>query len=112
MIRQGDILLIQADAPTTHVTGGQNPVLGFGEVTGHKHVLQDAVWVVAPEDINAVHQFAMDGTGNKNPVFVLVPEQGGTLIHEEHAPLSVPPGLWQVVRQREYSPEAIRSVID
>ena len=32
--------------------------------------------------------------------------------HEEHATLSPPPGIWKITRQREYSPEAIRRVLD
>ena len=34
------------------------------------------------------------------------------VVHEEHGPLTLDPGLWLVVRQREYHPEAIRTVAD
>jgi hypothetical protein len=34
------------------------------------------------------------------------------IVHEEHAPIALEPGYWQVIRQREYSPEEIRWVRD
>ena len=34
------------------------------------------------------------------------------LIHEEHATITLPQGIYLVWMQREYSPEAIRRVID
>ncbi len=37
---------------------------------------------------------------------------GATFVHEEHGPVTLPPGDYKVVIQREYSPEAIRNVAD
>ena len=34
------------------------------------------------------------------------------LKHEEHATVPLPKGVYRVVQQREYSPEAIRNVAD
>jgi hypothetical protein len=34
------------------------------------------------------------------------------VVHEEHGPITLDPGMWRVVRQREYHPEAIRTVMD
>ena len=34
------------------------------------------------------------------------------LRHEEHAEITLPAGIYKITRQREYSPEAIRSVCD
>lgn len=66
-----------------------------GEATGHVHRLQAGTILEAPDgtlylDVTATTQ----------------------VVHEEHGPLSLEPGLWLVVRQREYQPEAIRTVAD
>ena len=37
---------------------------------------------------------------------------GGAVTHEEHASIQLPKGNYRIVRQREYSPEAIRNVAD
>jgi len=34
------------------------------------------------------------------------------VVHEEHGPISLEPGTYRVWIQREYSPEAIRRVLD
>lgn len=37
---------------------------------------------------------------------------GAQVVHDEHAPITLPPGNYRVVRQREYAPEQIRQVAD
>ena len=111
-IRQGDIILKRvASAPASykHIPA-KRAIVGYGEATGHTHVLADVEWVVAPETSeDDLKQFAL---GRKMmPVFTVVPE-ATTLTHQEHATLVVPPGVWQVARQAEYTPQAIRTVID
>ena len=34
------------------------------------------------------------------------------VVHEEQGPITLDPGLWLVARKPEYSPEAIRRVLD
>ena len=34
------------------------------------------------------------------------------LVHQEHATLPIPPGVYEVIRQVEYSPEAMVRVTD
>lgn len=114
-LRQGDILLVRVEktpagmarkvTPSGHVT------VGYGEATGHHHTLQHAAWYVAPEvNDEELRHFAL-GDRPQLPVFV-VADEPTTLTHPEHAPLRVEPGVWRVVRQREYTPQAIRSVRD
>ena len=115
VVRQGDILLVKTDkapagltrkaAKTKHVT------VGYGEVTGHHHTIEDAVWLVAPDTtMDDLHQFAL-GDKTDMPVFV-VADEPTTLTHQEHSPIALDAGVWQVVRQRVYSPERIVSVRD
>ena len=100
MIRQGDILLIPVDKEPENVKervsdGYGSITIGHGEVTGHTHTLEKATWLqLATQEISDLAQFAETGEGT---VFVDV-EEDTTLTHQEHDPLTVPAGLYQVVR--------------
>lgn len=113
-IRQGDLLLVKIAKPPTNLerkpTKNGQCTIGYGEVTGHHHTIQDAEWLVAPETtMDDLHQFALGNT--TMPVFVVLDEPT-TLTHQEHAPIALGAGVWQVVRQREYFPGELRSVRD
>lgn len=107
MARQGDVLFKRINAlPKGERKKRENATVAYGEVTGHSHAL-------AVEDRAAAEVLEIE-----NGLFVHVSdsgvriEGGATFVHEEHGPVTLPPGNYQVVIQREYSPEAIRSVID
>ncbi len=98
--RQGDILFVRKDAkpagkaiarPTGHILEG--------EATGHIHRLS------AP-CLETAEVYEVDGK-----LFVSS-EEGISIVHEEHRTLDLPAGHYEVVRQREYSPEEIRNVAD
>src|SRR5215467_2979861 len=94
--RQGDLLFVQQDTrPATPLTARPGNVIVEGEATGHAHRLQSGTILEAP-----------DGT------LYLDITQTTQVVHEEHRPITLDPGLWLVVRQREYHPEAIRTVQD
>jgi hypothetical protein len=91
LIRQGDVGLvgveeIPADAIEQKREGGA-VILAFGEATGHKHQFLDA-GVTALRAANA-------------DVFLRIIEPSD-LVHEEHTKITVPPGLYRVLRQREW----------
>lgn len=101
MIRHGDVMLkpisepensVRRDGPAVAVT------LMEGEKTGHSHVLHGA-------DLT-LH--ARRGFGG---VIVNVPT-GAELRHQEHKTIIVPPGWYEVVRQRVYTPVGPRPVLD
>lgn len=75
---------------------GGRLVLAEGETTGHTHSMDAATCELfrLPEGM------------------VLVVREETPLVHQEHAPINVAPGTYWVVGQREYSPEAIRRVMD
>ena len=103
MLRQGDVLLVRMEAlPEGVVRVGRRGriVLAEGEATGHAHVVasRDAVVHVDPR---ADERFLL--VRGKRPV---------VLRHEEHDPIAVPPGVWQVRRQREYDPRKERWIAD
>ena len=105
MVRQGDVALVRvaeipsgakALAPQARVT------LALGEVTGHAHVL-----VAAPG--TTITPFRVEDA--VDAAFVEIMTEA-FLEHEEHNPHTLPAGTYRIVRQREYSPEAIRNVAD
>ena len=100
--RQGDVLLIEAEGaidPAARKVKREDGriILAHGEATGHAHAIDetDAELWEAP-------------TGRRHLRLV----KPAALLHEEHAPISLPSGLYDVRRQREYSPEEIRTVAD
>ena len=94
--RQGDLLFVRQEAqPDQPLTPRQSNVIVEGEATGHAHRLASGAVLEAP-----------DGT-----LYLDVPHTT-QVVHEEHGPITLDPGLWLVVRQREYHPEAIRTVLD
>lgn len=87
-IRQGDVLLIRRKAPRGQatrldLTGLRVP----GERTGHAHVLEAEV-------------YEADGTT------LLALREPGVLVHDEHAPVTVPVGWWEPRLQREFVPSS------
>ena len=102
--RQGDVCLV----PVAEVPKGAKIVardrgrivLAYGEVTGHAHAVLDrqAELFMAP-DVDARFLRVMAASGVE-------------LVHEEHATIPLPRGIYEVRTQREYSPEEIRRVAD
>ena len=115
MIRQGDVFLVPFDekvewlVPVSKKINKDKPipadngrvVLAYGEVTGHAHALHS----------NMIRHYR-DTEGSGLTVTQLVVDKPTMLRHEEHPALPVNKGKYHVVRQREYSPEAIRNVAD
>lgn len=96
--RQGDVLLIPVNDIPSNLKKTKKVRLANGEVTGHHHSIFSGAVGFADEE-EALAQF----------VEVSEPTE---LVHQEHAPISIPPGKYQSVIQSEYSPEAIRRVAD
>lgn len=96
--RQGDVLIRRVTSLPAQTTQRMNGILAYGEVTGHAHKVED----------QACAEVLEVGTG----LFLRVGEEGVRIVHEEHAPISLPAGNYEVTIQREYTPEAIRNVAD
>ena len=89
MYRQGDLLFIRTDASPTGELQKTRDVLG-SSVTGHTHkVTKGRVYVNRDIRWDARYNF-----------FVELPE-GADLVHEEHGTIPLPPGNYEVIRQRE-----------
>jgi hypothetical protein len=95
--RQGDVFLISIDEIPSGAKEMHNPqrvVLAYGESTGHAHALASTM----------ARSFQ-----DKDSLFIKV-IAGATLVHEEHAAITLPAGCYRVVRQRQYEepkPEAV-----
>lgn len=93
MIRQGDVALVAVETiPTDALAQPRDDlgrvVLAYGEATGHAHALHEP-GVTLLHAANAA-------------VFLRVLEPS-SLVHEEHDHIAVAPGLYRVVRQREWT---------
>lgn len=111
MFRQGDVLLIACAAipdGAKDVTPKGRIVIAEGEVTGHAHAVYPEVDQERPRAKPRMPARLWDA-GAERFLQVVAPT---ALKHEEHAPVQLPPGNYQVVHQREYSPEEIRRVAD
>jgi len=106
LIRQGDVMFLPvATLPAGDRKKRENGTVAYGEVTGHHHSL-------LTEDLARAEVLEI-GAG----LFVHVSEdgvriEGATFTHQEHGPVFLPPGKYQVRIQREYAPHEIRNVID
>lgn len=106
MYRQGDILLRPIrQLPHNVRQVARDPrdrvVLAYGEQTGHAHAVASA---------NAALYRADDG--DDGMYLEVTSRQPAELRHEEHGTIWLPVGVYWVIRQREYMPEAIRQVAD
>ncbi len=97
--RQGDVLIKRIKAvPQTTAKKRESGILAFGEVTGHCHKVE----VLDQAEVLEV------GTD----LYLRVGEDGVRIVHDEHSPITLPAGDFQIIIKREYSPEAIRNVCD
>jgi hypothetical protein len=98
LFRHGDVLIQKVSKLPEGVRRLRHRTLAHGELTGHSHQIQEnehvALWQSASE------------------LFLLVEAPHATVVHQEHAPIEVPRGIYRVWRQREYTPERIVVVRD
>lgn len=96
--QQGDVLIRPVAEIPKWAKRIDGRVLAEGEATGHMHVAE----------ASDVKLFLFEGT-----LYMRVPE-GTKVVHEEHAPVDIPPGDYMVGKVREYDhfAEEARNVID
>lgn len=96
LYRQGDVLIRRINS----IPSGLTPVpredgrviLAHGEVTGHAHVVEGEVEFLATDLAEMQGRFLR----------VLADAQ---VVHDEHRPMALAPGCYEVIRQREYAPQ-------
>jgi len=99
LYRQGDVLIRRIGSlPKQKAAKRASGHILEGEATGHIHRVED----VTRAEVLEI------GSG----LYLRVGKEGVRIIHEEHDAITLPPGNFEIVRQREYSPEEIRNVAD
>lgn len=101
---QGDVTFREFNGtlPNAKIAHSGSFVLALGETTGHKHVIT----VEKPEQME-VRRLA-------SGQHVIVLTAPGTVTHEEHEKIIVPPGTYRVggERERDHFANMTRQVID
>lgn len=98
LYRHGDVLI----APVAALPAGARPQIGLilahGEHTGHTHRIREA-------GAASLYVYGKE-------LYLIVSADKATVVHEEHRPIELPVGVYRVWQQREYTPLAIRTVVD
>lgn len=99
--RQGDVLIEQIDEIVDSEFAPERAdrvVLAYGEVTGHAHALVGDIEVLYPTETARPEtpQYLRVVAGLNASI-------NAELQHEEHSTIAVPPGLYRVTRQREWT---------
>jgi hypothetical protein len=102
LYQQGDVLFKKV---ATLPEGKQTPVerrpagyiLAEGEATGHVHAVQEEVELVEIQGVLYIRSAA-----------------DFTVTHQEHKPITLPPGIWEIGKVREYDhfAEEVRFIAD
>ena len=96
-LAQGDVLLTAVDALPKGAKRIPGKTVARGEVTGHHHTFDGEVELYELDD----------------KVWVVVPENGATLVHQEHQAIDFPAGVYEYAPQIEPDPFlGIRRVTD
>ena len=96
LLRQISEMPADAQANPATIENG-DVVLAHGEVTGHHHGVP----------MRHAGEFATGGGAR-----ILMVKKPTALVHQEHSAIPLKPGAFEIIRQCEYSPEAIRNVAD
>lgn len=96
--RHGDVMVQRVRKLPETRRKATHAILAHGEITGHCHRIEEKGVAVLYDTPDGMF---LDVTGDT-----------ATLVHEEHAAISLKKGYYRVWRQREYSPEEIRTIRD
>ncbi len=98
MWRQGDVFIAPVPSIPRRARLRPGGVLVEGELTGHSHRVAD---------LRTAEVLEADDS-----LFLRVLADTTTVVHQEHGPITLARGTYRIWGQREYSPEAIRRVLD
>lgn len=127
-IRQGDVLLVPANAlpngcKEIPLDKGRI-VLAYGEVTGHAHAIADHARALRDDasfgEFERADEMAEAAISRAKARLLIAPDgsrflevsSAVTLRHEEHTEHTIPPGIYYLPTQFEYTPAELRRVAD
>jgi hypothetical protein len=96
--RHGDVLIEQVSSLPKVREKLSHRILAHGEVTGHAHRIKETE--------------AADLYSTSEGLYLHVRGPSVSVVHQEHATITLTSGYYRVWRQREYSPQEIRVVRD
>ena len=110
IVRQGDVLLVPVDDVPENARAegrdGARRVLAEGEATGHAHVVTGRTRLL-------VEQRRFYNTTRPGRTFLVIEDtEPAVLEHDEHLPITLEPGSYEIRRQREYRPFGASRVAD
>jgi len=107
MYRHGDVLLIKVKNLPRNVKlkEKKSKVILEGEATGHAHRLKGNAKI-----LEIAEQIA--NNAENNVIGYAVVDGKTDLVHEEHNTITLPSGVYQIRRQREYDERITRFVRD
>jgi hypothetical protein len=98
LYRHGDVLISKIEKIPQKAEKLDSNILVRGEITGHSHQIQDP---------STAQLYQHDGN-----IFLEVLAPIATIVHEEHNPIELSEGKYQVWTQREYTPSRFIQVRD
>lgn len=94
--RQGDVFIMEVEELPKKLSKipkeNNRVILAHGEATGHAHAVKGDVELLARDKKETTDRF------------LKVNGKEATVVHEEHAPVTLKKGLFRIRRQREYTP--------
>ena len=113
-LRQGDVMLIPVDKlPANAIKQRAKDlriVLQYGEVTGHAHAIHLMDYPKTESYTETADTRPVDALANGTRAWLEVFLKA-SVTHEEHAPLVLEPGVYEIRRQREYQPKALPRLV-
>lgn len=100
IMSQGDVTFIPVKSIPKDVKVVPDGIIAKGETTGHSHRVGT---------IEAAELYQMDGR-----MFLSVGENGVSIVHEEHFPVTLDPGNYEIHIDQsfDYSAQALQNVAD
>lgn len=97
--RHGDLLIKEVGKLPDGLKKLGHKTLAEGEVTGHHHTFKNGSVQLFAKELEPTH---------------LEVGKDSVLEHQEHGPITIGKGVYQVIREREYNPfeEEIQRVLD
>lgn len=107
LYRQGDLLIRPVPSIPAGLAKADHRVLAEGEATGHLHAIADGkATLYQPELVTGAEADELRAW------FLLVQDAPVEVTHPEHGTITLPPGSYEVLRQRTYTPQENLRVAD
>jgi hypothetical protein len=106
-VRQGDVFIEQVEPPKNLgdlVARDRGAiVLAYGESSGHRHQLTAKGAKLFQRGSTRMLEISARG----GAVLAVTSDHGASLTPERHEPITIPPGVHEVISQREYAEEDV-----